>query len=445
MIGDGFAGEVAGDKVGAVGHGAGMRWVLMLLVILAAVMGGEARAVVVMGPVEVSRRVGKAEEKAAEALRVESDRASRGAFLEVEEVAGLEDADPLALWFRGGLAVARSDCGAGQGGARPIEAVGLGDRVLTAEACGAQESGTSVMDPASWRAYSLRLTRADGTVTRVDLLRPAGWEQVMAQGPDGRRTIHLELPEMGVSGEAEVLAVSPCPPVEPGVGRVVTGTFRNERNHGLRALHVSVAGNVSCLRVTSGHPVWSVTRGAWIGAGELVPGEALAAWRGETVAVLANLPEADAATWNLEVEYEHVYRVGPAGILVHNTCPTPKELFEGGGGAEGGGQEIVRRFLSKADAKTAKKQGIPYDPKKGAGISTTTTTIEPVNPDAIRKMTGAKNADFYIDVNIAGKPRLNTATKAGHADIKVQADISPLDIVGGGRVPKSRESRIDNE
>jgi hypothetical protein len=49
------------------------------------------------------------------------------------------------------------------------------------------------------------------------------------------------------------------------------------------------------------------------------------------VAVLANLREADTATWNLEVENEHVYRVGPAGILVHNTCPTPKELFEGGG------------------------------------------------------------------------------------------------------------------
>jgi hypothetical protein len=223
-------------------------------------------------------------------------------------------------------------------GARPIEEVGLGDRVLTAEAGGAQDSGTAVMDPASWRAYSLRLTRADGTVTRVDLLRPAGWEQVMTQGPDGRRTIHLELPEMGVSGEAEVLAVSPCPPLEPGVGRVVTGTFRKERNHGLRALHVSVAGEVSCLRVTSGHPVWSVTRGAWIGAGELVPGEALAAWRGEPVAVLANLPEADTATWNLEVENEHVYRVGPAGILVHNTCPTPKELFEGGGGAKTTGQ-----------------------------------------------------------------------------------------------------------
>ena len=33
----GFADEVAGDKVGAVGHGAGMRWVLMLFVVFAAV------------------------------------------------------------------------------------------------------------------------------------------------------------------------------------------------------------------------------------------------------------------------------------------------------------------------------------------------------------------------------------------------------------------------
>ena len=198
-----------------------MRWVLMLFVILAAVMGGEARAVAVSGRVAVSEWVGMA------------------------------------------------------------------------EAGAPQESGTSVMDPASLRAYSLRLIRADGTVTRVDLLRSAGWEQVMAQGPDGRRTIHLELPEMGVSGEAEVLAVSPCPPLEPGVGREVTGCFRNERNHGLRALHVSVAGEVSWLRVMSGHPVWSVTRAAWIGAGELAAGEALAAWRGEPVAVLANLPEAD--------------------------------------------------------------------------------------------------------------------------------------------------------
>jgi len=165
--------------VGAGGHGAGMRWVLMLFVILAAVMGGEARAVVVTGRALVIERVGSAEmveRESEEALRG----ASLGAFLEAEEATVLVDGGPLVFWFPSGSAVARSECGAGQDGARPIEEVGLGDRVLTAEAGGAQESGTAVMDPASWRAYSLRLIRADGTVTRVDLLRPAGWEQVMA-------------------------------------------------------------------------------------------------------------------------------------------------------------------------------------------------------------------------------------------------------------------------
>jgi RHS repeat-associated protein len=95
-----------------------MRWVLMLFVILAAVMGGEARAVVVTGRAVVSERDGRAAEKAAEALRVESERK----FLEVEEAAGLEGAGPLALWFPGGFAVARSDglSGTGTTGCRRV-------------------------------------------------------------------------------------------------------------------------------------------------------------------------------------------------------------------------------------------------------------------------------------------------------------------------------------
>jgi RHS repeat-associated protein len=100
--------EVEGDKAGAGGHGVGMRWVLMLLVILAAVMGGEALAVVVMGRAVVSERVGKEEmvERESEALRVESERA----FLGAGEVTGLVDGGPLVCWFPGGSAVARSFC-----------------------------------------------------------------------------------------------------------------------------------------------------------------------------------------------------------------------------------------------------------------------------------------------------------------------------------------------
>jgi RHS repeat-associated protein len=90
-----------------------MRWVLMLFVILAAVMGGEARAVVVSGRAVVIEWDGRAEtvEERAEALRVESERASRVAVLEVQKAAGLVDAGPLEFWFPGGSAVARSDCG----------------------------------------------------------------------------------------------------------------------------------------------------------------------------------------------------------------------------------------------------------------------------------------------------------------------------------------------
>jgi hypothetical protein len=97
-----------------------MRWVLMLFVILAAVMGGEARAIVVMGPVVVSERGGKAETvaKGVEALRVESE----GAFLGADEATGLVDGGPLVCWFPGGVAVARSDglSGTGTTGCRRV-------------------------------------------------------------------------------------------------------------------------------------------------------------------------------------------------------------------------------------------------------------------------------------------------------------------------------------
>ena len=91
-------------------HSPPMRWVLMLFVILAAVVGGEARAVVVMGRVAVMERVVDAAvvERAVENL----PGASRAVVQETRKAAGLVDAGPLACWFPGGLAVARSDCDA---------------------------------------------------------------------------------------------------------------------------------------------------------------------------------------------------------------------------------------------------------------------------------------------------------------------------------------------
>jgi len=59
VAGAGLTDEVAGDNARPVGHAPAMRGVLMLFVFLAAVRGGEARAVVAAGRVVVMEMVGK--------------------------------------------------------------------------------------------------------------------------------------------------------------------------------------------------------------------------------------------------------------------------------------------------------------------------------------------------------------------------------------------------
>jgi RHS repeat-associated protein len=100
--------------------------------------------------------------------------------------------------------------------------------------------------------------------------------------------------------------------------------------------------------------------------------------------------------------------------------------------------EIVRRFDSKQGIKDAKKNGIPFDPEKGNGIPTTSTDIEPRDPDKIKKATGADAADHFADIDISGKKVLRTKTKEGQPEIRVQEDINPEDIVATGRTEKGR-------
>ena len=103
-------------------------------------------------------------------------------------------------------------------------------------------------------------------------------------------------------------------------------------------------------------------------------------------------------------------------------------------------RQIVRRFDTTKNIKRARKEGITFDPEKGSGIPTTTTNIDPVDPDAIREITGARSAESYIDIDITGKKTLQRRTKSGNIEIVVQEDIKPADIVGHGRVRRSRHS-----
>lgn len=108
-------------------------------------------------------------------------------------------------------------------------------------------------------------------------------------------------------------------------------------------------------------------------------------------------------------------------------------------------REIVRRFDSKTNIKNAKKKGITYDSSQGSGIPTATTNIEPVGTDKIKKLLGAKNADYYIDIDITDKAVLRRKTKQGNHEIVIQQDIKPEDIIDSGRVKKSPKSQISGE
>ena len=65
---------------------------------------------------------------------------------------------------------------------------------------------------------------------------------------------------------------------------------------------------------------------------------------------------------------------------------------------------IVRRFMSKKEYKTFNKYGFIYDPTDSrGGISVTSVKIDPKNPDAIKRSTGALGADYYVDIDTKGK------------------------------------------
>ena len=140
-----------------------------------------------------------------------------------------------------------------------------------------------------------------------------------------KEVLHQEFPlaELGISGPACVLAIEPCPEIESGRGRVITGTFTTAR---CQYLDLRLVGSDEVLHPTPSHRFFSLDRGDYVPAEELRPGERLRARRGQAAAVesLRLNPEPE-RVYNLEIEGEHNYFVGELGVLVHNACAVKTE------------------------------------------------------------------------------------------------------------------------
>ena len=130
------------------------------------------------------------------------------------------------------------------------------------------------------------------------------------------------MPEMGVEGEAGVLSVEPCPAIEAGAGRVVTALFRHSLGE---PLTLRLEGSAETIHPTPLHPFWCENRETWTSAADLQPGDLLRTGDGRALRVESiDSDDVETPVFNIEVDGDHVYRVGESGVLAHNaSLPGP--------------------------------------------------------------------------------------------------------------------------
>jgi len=148
----------------------------------------------------------------------------------------------------------------------------------------------------------------------VEALRPRGW--VLATGAAARSRIRLDLPELSLSGEAEMLSIEECPLLEEGKGRLVTARIMRE-GQSLLALHFE--GFEEPLLATASHLFFSPEGLEYVRADALEQGDLLLLANGKQVIVekAEEMPGLH-RVFNLEVEGEQRYYASEAQVLVYN-------------------------------------------------------------------------------------------------------------------------------
>jgi len=167
--------------------------------------------------------------------------------------------------------------------AKPIDQVSLGERVPGENPVEKpDERYGKEVDQATRRRIDMRCAKLDGSEAEVSLLRPAWWLE--QQGANVGGHLRIAVPECGIDGDAFIATIGPCPPIRPGAGNVVTGTFRHHNAH---IIDLQIEGQDSPIGTTPNHKFWSADRLAFVRADELRVGEGLAILGGGTVRVSA--------------------------------------------------------------------------------------------------------------------------------------------------------------
>lgn len=209
-----------------------------------------------------------------------------------------------------------------------------------------------IIEPKQWRLLKLVAPKKTGGTADVCMARPLTWlfsqwqadlatpeEDVADDGDDEDslvavddarlitfdpqqlvgRTVYISVPECGIDGHAQVLAVEDCPNLKPRPGpdyQLVTATFKH---HNAQILDLRIEGTAESIGTTPNHPFWSEDKQQFVRADELQPGERLRGADGTFPRVVsATSRPGTHDVYNLEVHLDHVYHVANNGVLVHN-------------------------------------------------------------------------------------------------------------------------------
>ena len=174
--------------------------------------------------------------------------------------------------------------------------------------------------PVLWRTLDVELAKDDGSLARIQMLRPLWWLE--STGARAGGVVNLSVTEAGLSGEARVLSIKDdvrqdSRKLKPGTA-LVTGKIRHEN---ASVLEMVVDGDQEHpLGVTPNHPLFSADRQAFVPAGEFKVGDRIRTAKGGTSTVTSvRVGASSVPVYNLEVHRAQHYFVGPQRLIAHNT------------------------------------------------------------------------------------------------------------------------------
>ncbi|MCP5064732.1 MAG: hypothetical protein GY936_20035 [Ignavibacteriae bacterium] len=195
---------------------------------------------------------------------------------------------------------------------------------------------TLEITPFTWKWIHLTMHSEDKGLIDIKLRRPNSWIASYKLESIGSK-VELDLPELGVLGEATLKAIYPNTfdsrfqlhdKNSNQRYRPVVGYYKNQE----AAVDRYEFSNGDVLEATSNHVIWSVKRDSWVTIGALEINESVLTSGNREARLLKKDKIAETATvYNIEVYRDHNYFVGEDGILVHNDClgKVLRKMFRG--------------------------------------------------------------------------------------------------------------------